>query len=88
MTIMEKKITERTCVACRQTKPKAELVRVVRGKDGLISVDESGRAQGRGAYVCANAACVALAKKKRALSRALASEIPDELFEELLKYAK
>jgi len=47
----------RTCVACRQVKTKRELVRLVRTADGTIEVDETGKTNGRGAYICRKAAC-------------------------------
>lgn len=84
---MEKTLPERTCVACRNCKPKCELIRVVRSKDGKVFVDASGKAAGRGAYVCNSAACIALAQKKRCFNRAFSMEIPQELYEELNAYA-
>lgn len=52
-----KRIPHRTCVACRQVKPKRELIRVVRVPDGSVNVDETGKANGRGAYLCGERAC-------------------------------
>jgi len=52
-----KHVPQRTCVACRQVKPKRELIRVVRAPDGKITVDETGKAHGRGAYLCRDRAC-------------------------------
>ncbi len=52
-----KHIPQRTCVACRQTKPKRELIRIVRTPDGIIHVDETGKANGRGVYLCRNRTC-------------------------------
>jgi len=62
---------ERTCVGCRRTAPKRDLVRVVRVRDGEAAVDPSGSAPGRGAYVHPRAACVDGAMKSRAFDRAL-----------------
>ena len=62
---------QRTCVACRQTRPKADLLRVVRTLDGAVEIDPSGKAAGRGAYVCRNERCPELAVKQKKLSRAL-----------------
>ena len=45
-------IPERSCVACGDKKPKAELLRIVRSPDGVVSVDRNGKAPGRGAYIC------------------------------------
>ena len=69
----------RTCVACRTTRPKRELVRIVRAPDGSVSVDSTGRASGRGAYLCADAGCWPQAIKKSAIERALSASLPDEL---------
>ena len=49
---------ERTCIGCRQRRPKAVLLRLVRGADGRVDVDDSGRAEGRGAYVCLDPGCL------------------------------
>jgi len=49
---------QRTCIGCRQKRPKAVLLRLVRGTDGRVDVDDSGRAEGRGAYVCLAQGCL------------------------------
>lgn len=64
----------RTCVACRLEAGKGALVRYVRAPDGAISADPTGRAQGRGAYLHDDPACLALALKRRGLERALKSK--------------
>ena len=61
----------RSCVACRTAKTKPELVRFVRIDGGRVELDPRGRAPGRGAYLCRDAACWTLAQKRRALERAL-----------------
>ena len=63
---------ERTCVGCRSTRPKRELLRLVLPPTGAVAVDARGRAPGRGAYLCADHPldCLALARRKRALTRA------------------
>ena len=63
------------CVACRQMRPKKELVRVVRTPEGAVLMDKTGRANGRGAYLCPDAACLNRAVKTRALDRALETSI-------------
>ncbi len=73
----------RTCVACRQEAGKAELVRVVRRPEGGVELDRTGRAPGRGAYLHAAAECVAGARKRRALDRALGAAVPPELWTQL-----
>lgn len=61
----------RTCVACGATNNKSQLVRIVRGADGTVTLDESGRAPGRGAYVCQSRSCLEAAHRSHALDRAL-----------------
>ena len=66
-------------MACRTSRPKRELVRIVRTPDGRIEVDETGRRAGRGAFVCRTAACLTIANTKGALSRALEIPVPTAL---------
>ena len=73
----------RMCVACREMRPKKELCRVVRTPEGEVRIDESGRANGRGAYLCRDTACLDKAVKSRALERALETAITPELYDEL-----
>ena len=73
------------CVGCREEKTKRELLRIVRNASGEdVQIDITGKAPGRGAYVCLNRACIMEAKKTNALSRALRVRIPDLLYAELL----
>ncbi len=78
-----KKKRPRTCVGCGEESPKRGLLRIVRSPDGLIFYDPTGRAAGRGAYVCKSVDCVRLAKKKKSLSRSLKSPIDDKLYSQL-----
>ena len=80
---MQKKIPLRMCVGCREMRPKRELVRVVCSKDGQISVDLTGKAAGRGAYVCPTEECLKKAVKTRALERAFSQKIEREVFDRL-----
>lgn len=74
----------RTCVACRATDEKRDLLRVVRQPDGSVQVDPKGKLSGRGAYVCAKETCIALARKQKKLERSLkVSAVPEELFQTL-----
>ena len=81
---MVKKIPLRQCLGCREMKPKKELLRVVRSAEGEISLDLRGKANGRGAYVCPDTACLKKAIKAKALSRAFDTEIPQEIYDALL----
>ena len=58
-----KKIPTRMCIACREMKPKSEMTRVVKNADGEIFSDPTGKAAGRGAYICANPACLKMLEK-------------------------
>jgi len=75
----------RTCVGCRGEAGKAGLIRVVRRAEGGAAIDGNGSAAGRGAYIHGDATCVQLARKRRALDRALRTVIQPELWPELVK---
>ena len=77
---MPKKIPLRQCVGCREHKPKAELIRVVRSPEGGVSLDFKGKKPGRGAYVCPDPNCLKKARKSRALERAFSAPLPDEVW--------
>lgn len=72
----------RMCAACREVKEKQQLLRIVKNKDG-VATDLSGKAPGRGAYICKNGECLKKAKKSRALERSLSCSIDAELYEKL-----
>lgn len=78
-----KKVPLRQCLGCREMKPKGELIRVVRSPEGAVSIDGRGKASGRGAYVCRDAACLKKAIRSKALERALGVPIPQELLAEM-----
>ena len=80
---MPKKIPLRQCVGCREMKPKKELIRVVKSPEGEISLDFMGKKPGRGAYLCPDSACLAKAKKSRALERAFETSLSPELYDAL-----
>jgi predicted RNA-binding protein YlxR (DUF448 family) len=67
------------CVACRTSRAKRDLLRVVRTADGRVTIDEGGRLAGRGAYLCRDGTCAADAIAKGALGRALETPLPPEL---------
>ena len=76
-----KRITpERMCVACREMKDKRGLLRVVRSPEGVVAIDASGKAPGRGAYLCANEACLKRAQKAHNLEKALKTQIDETVF--------
>lgn len=78
-----RKIPQRRCLGCMQSKDKRELIRVVRSPEGEISLDRTGKKPGRGAYICPDAACLRLAKKGKKLERAFECEISDEIYSRL-----
>ncbi len=78
-----KKIPMRMCTACREMKPKRELIRVVKSADGQIRLDTTGRLNGRGAYICKSKECFEKAKKSNALSRAFETAVGEEIYESL-----
>ena len=83
-----KKIPLRTCIVTKEKLPKQELIRVVRTPEKEIIIDETLRANGRGAYLKKDLEVFEKAKKTKALNKALEVEVPDTLFEELKKYVK
>ena len=78
-----KKIPMRMCIACKEMHPKRDLIRIVRSKDGTISLDFTGKANGRGAYICNSMECIEQCIKTRALNRAFKENISDEVYESL-----
>ena len=81
----QKKIPMRMCVGCREMKPKKELIRVVRQPSGQVMLDRTGKAAGRGAYVCPDSACLQRARKSKVLERTLEAAIEPEVYEQLAK---
>lgn len=82
---LQKKIPLRKCVATGEMHPKKEMIRVVRSKEGEVSVDMTGKKSGRGAYVSKSEAAIAAAKKKKVLDNQLEVKVPEEIYEELLR---
>ena len=79
----EKKIPMRTCIACRSEKPKRELIRIVKSKDGAFSLDRTGKASGRGAYLCDNKACAQKIVSKKLLNRAFSMEVDANVYKQI-----
>ncbi len=73
----------RMCIACRSMKDKRELIRVVKDKEGNIFVDETGRKNGRGAYVCRNQECFNKLQKQKILNKAFKTNVDDKVYENL-----
>ena len=75
-----KKVPLRRCAGCNEQKSKKEFVRVVRTPEGEIILDETGKANGRGVYLCPSKACLQKARKAKRLERNLDTSIPDEIY--------
>lgn len=85
---MRRRVALRMCVGCRTVRPKCELTRLVRVPGGSVEVDVSGRAAGRGAYVCRRRECVETAIRRQALQRALGQPLPAHAAEQMLQAAQ
>ena len=86
----EKSAPMRMCVACREMKPKKEMLRVVKNADGEIFLDFSGKASGRGAYICDQAECVKKLNKYKLLNKTFSAEVSQEVYQRIEEefYAK
>ncbi len=78
-----KKIPMRMCVGCGEMKEKKSVIRIVKNREGEISLDFTGKAAGRGAYMCRNTECLKKAIKARRLERAFSMQIPEEIYNKL-----
>ena len=79
----QKKIPLRKCNGCGEQKEKRELVRIVKNANGEISLDLTGKAAGRGAYICPNAECLKKARKARRIEKAFECAVPSEVYDKL-----
>ncbi len=84
-----KKNPMRRCIGCMESKPKDSLIRIARYEDRL-TVDPTGKAKGRGVYLCKNSSCIEMAGKKKAIQRSLhidvSAEEEERIFRELKAY--
>jgi uncharacterized protein len=78
-----KKIPQRMCLGCQEMKPKKELIRVVKNSDGNIKIDVTGKAPGRGAYICKSSECLEKAIKSKRFEKAFETKISEEIFKGL-----
>ncbi|MDU0894263.1 MAG: YlxR family protein [Anaerococcus sp.] len=81
-----KKIPQRKCIVCGNLYDKNDLLRVVKNKDLGVVIDETGKINGRGAYICKNNECLKEVKKNNKLNRVFKQKIDDKLYEELEAY--
>lgn len=84
--MQNRKVPMRKCIASNEMKPKKEMVRIVRSKEGLVSIDPTGKKNGRGAYISLDSELVKKAKEKQLISQALNSSVDDSFYEELIDY--
>jgi len=75
-----KNIPLRMCIACREMKPKNQMIRAVRSPEGVIELDFTGKKNGRGAYICDSEECIKKLGKARLLNRAFSSPVSDEVY--------
>ena len=75
-----KKIPMRMCIACHEMKPKKEMLRIVKPKEGDVFIDFTGKAAGRGAYICNSPDCVKKLRKGRLLNKTFAAQISEEVY--------
>ena len=80
-----KQIKMRRCVNCREVKNKSELLRVVRTPEGNFTIDFTGKANGRGAYVCKNEICAAETKKRRKLDKSFKAALPADIYDKIIE---
>lgn len=80
---MLKKIPMRRCLGCFESKPKKELIRVVKSADGEISIDKTGKKNGRGAYICYNKECLEKAIKAKRIEKEFETSISDDIYAKL-----
>ncbi len=78
-----KKVPTRKCVGCGENISKKELIRIVKNKDNEIFVDTTGKANGRGVYICNSIDCFEKAKKNKELEKSLKNKINEEIYEDL-----
>ena len=78
-----KSLPQRTCMGCNAQKNKKDLIRIVKNKEGKISIDRTGKAQGRGAYICDDIECLNKVIKSKRLEKVLDIKISDEIYENL-----
>ena len=78
-----KKQPQRTCMGCNQKKDKKELIRIVKNKDNEISIDKTGKKEGRGAYICGDVKCLEKLQKSKRLERVFEMQISQEIYESL-----
>ena len=83
---MQKKIPMRKCVGCMEMKEKKEMIRVIKSPEGEVKIDFTGKANGRGAYLCRSEECLNKAFKNKGLERSLKMKVPENVYDSLKTY--
>ena len=83
-----KSIPQRTCMGCNEKKDKRDLIRIVKTNQNEISIDKTGKQEGRGAYICNNEQCLEKVIKTKRLERSLETKISEETYNNLKKIIK
>lgn len=78
-----KKQVERTCMGCNKKKEKSELIRIVKNKENEISIDQTGKKEGRGAYICKDIECLEKLQKSKRLDKVFDIKVSDEIYENI-----
>lgn len=78
-----KKIPQRICIGCNAKKDKKDLIRIVKNKEGQISIDRTGKMPGRGAYICDDIHCLEKAIKNKRIEREFETKLDEEIYENL-----
>lgn len=78
-----KNLPKRTCIGCNEIKDKKELIRIVKNKENAIFIDKTGKANGRGAYICNDIKCLEMAIKTKKLERTFETKIDEDIYNQL-----
>ena len=78
-----KVMPQRTCMGCNEKKDKSELIRIVKNKENEISIDKTGKAQGRGSYICDDVKCLDKVIKSKRIEKIFDMKISEEIYENL-----
>ena len=78
-----KKKPQRTCIGCNVQKDKNDFVRIVKSKEGNITIDKTGKASGRGPYICHNVDCFNKAKKSKKIEKVFETQLTEDIYNEL-----
>ena len=81
--LKKKKIPLRKCLGCNEMKPKKELIRIVRNPENMVDIDKTGKAPGRGCYICPKVVCLDIAVKAKRVEKALEAPVDQEIFKKL-----